>query len=194
MDFLNEEEDLNGIAYDEIIQLNNAWQTEVHAPEILPFREELVEEISEQLQRQQTVIDEKVDNPFEIFTAGLYQMDIERVRYALSRYLRTRILKIEKMLETIVSRVDVLDNLSKHEKIFAAKLNNLNNSYMEETFFNRLQEGGLKESVELSDDRLQHSQPTLKVMFAFRIKFFYVCYYSSFRVGASASASAFYLC
>ena len=86
---------------------------------------------------QQAIIDDRVRTPDEIFTAGLYQMDIDRVRYSLSRYLRARALKIEKSVDYIMSKMDVLDRLSSAEKTFVTKLFNLNNSYMEEAYFNR---------------------------------------------------------
>ena len=40
----------------------------------------------------QTYIEERFENATEsdYFTVTLYQMDIERVKYSLSRYLRTR--------------------------------------------------------------------------------------------------------
>lgn len=82
-------------------------------------------------------MEERVATPDEIFTAGLYQMDIDRVRYSLARYLRARILKIEHSADYIMSKMDVLDRLSSQEKTFVTKLFNLNNSYMEEAYFNR---------------------------------------------------------
>ena len=85
----------------------------------------------------QAIIEERVRTPEEIFTAGLYQMDIDRVRYSLTRYLRARILKIEQSVDFIMSKTDVLDRLSSQEKTFVSKLYNLNNSYMEEAYFNR---------------------------------------------------------
>jgi hypothetical protein len=101
-------------------------------------------------------------SPEEVFTASLYQMDIERVRYALCRYLRTRILKIENMLEYVVTQVDVMDRLSKNEKIFATRLHNLSNNYLEDAVFNRVDKG-LRESLETSSDNLRHAHPSMNV-------------------------------
>jgi hypothetical protein len=90
-------------------------------------------------------------------------MDIERVRYSLARYLRTRILKIERNLEYILSSIDVMDRLSMNEKIFATKLNNLNNSYFEDNVSNRFQQSDAKEYYESSDNRLRNAQPSDRV-------------------------------
>jgi hypothetical protein len=36
-----------------VAQLNDSWRTEVNSPEILPFKEDLVDFIKEQLEQQQ---------------------------------------------------------------------------------------------------------------------------------------------
>lgn len=89
-------------------------------------------------------------------------MDIERVRYALCRYLRTRILKIESMLEYVITRVDVLDRLSKAEKIFASRLHNLSNTYIDNVVISRVNPE-LRESLESADDNLRHAHPSMNV-------------------------------
>lgn len=99
----------------------------------------------------------------EYFAISLYQMDIERVRYSLARYLRTRILKIERNLEYILSSIDVMDRLSMNEKVFATKLNNLNNTYFEDNVTNRIQQQDAREMYDLSDNRLRNAQPHDKV-------------------------------
>ena len=43
----------NMIANESITKLSDAWRTEVNAPEILPYNEELVEEIREMLKKQE---------------------------------------------------------------------------------------------------------------------------------------------
>ena len=88
-------------------------------------------------------------------------MDIERVRYSLSRYLRSRVLKIEKCLEFINSNIDIFDRLSEEEKIFASKLNTLNNSYFEDVVANRLLVDA-REYYESSDDRVKNAEPSFQ--------------------------------
>lgn len=114
----------------------------------------------------QDAIDQKIEDAREQehFVLSLYQMDIERVRYSLARYLRSRVLKIEKNLEYILSNIDVMDRLSMNEKVFATKLNNINNTYFEETVSNRFQHADAKEYYDVSDNRLKHAQPSEKVL------------------------------
>ena len=89
-------------------------------------------------------------------------MDMERARYSLTRYLRTRILKIEKGLEHILSNIEIMDRLSTEEREFASKLNNLNNSFFEDNASVRLQNEQAKSYFDASDDRLKHAQPKLQ--------------------------------
>lgn len=91
----------------------------------------------------------------------MYQMDMERVRYALSRYVRTRILKIERNLDHILSSLDIMDRLSLREKMFASKLHALNNAYFEDNVSARMQLQNSKESYDLSNNRQRHAQPPL---------------------------------
>ena len=112
----------------------------------------------------QGFIDTKVDakNEAEYYTTTIYQMDIERVRYSLSRYLRSRVLKIEKCLEYINSNLEVFDRLSDQEKVFASKLNTLNNSYFEDVVAARLG-AEAREYVESGDDRVKNAEPSFQV-------------------------------
>ena len=89
-------------------------------------------------------------------------MDIERVRYSLSRYLRTRIIKIQNLLPQIISNIEMINNLSKQEKLFVTKLANLNSTYYSEAFYNRLSDN-IKDSIENSDDRFKNTQILLNV-------------------------------
>lgn len=91
-------------------------------------------------------------------------MDIDRIRYILTRYLRARILKIEMNLLTILSQPELMDKLSYNEKVYIAKLTNLNQAYYEESYYNKLS-NSLKESVSESDDLLKDSKPQLQVTY-----------------------------
>mmetsp|Transcript_16643 Transcript_16643/g.28168 ORF Transcript_16643/g.28168 Transcript_16643/m.28168 type:complete len:226 (-) Transcript_16643:529-1206(-) len=149
---------------DGLIALNTAWCTETNAPDILPFRTEIVEDIKAQLKDQQATIDDKVEEGIEqeYFIISLYQMDIERVRYSLARYLRTRLLKIERNLEYILSNIDIMDRLSTEEKTFASKLNNQNNGYFEDNVTNRLVQEKARTIYDTAENRLRNAQPVAK--------------------------------
>ena len=103
-------------------------------------------------------------------------MDIERVRYSLARYFRTRLLKIERSLEYILSNIDIMDRLSMQEKEFATKLNNLNNSYFEDNVSNRFQHNDARDYYDASENRLLNARPAEKVLRTFFFSFFIILY------------------
>ena len=114
--------------------LHRAWRDEACAPSLLQSQGELTETLLGQMQEQQGIIDEAKSNPDEHFSAVLYQMEIDRLRYGLSRYLRTRLLKIQ----DDPTQDDSL--LSNHEKVFSDRLRELNNQYMDGVLLSALPE------------------------------------------------------
>eukprot|EP01041_Mallomonas_annulata_P003478 gene3478-6923_t len=162
MEDFSESQGVDNAINNDIAKLNNLWRTEVHSPEILPFQSELVEELRLLVENQEAVIDDKNQNPEEAFTATLYRMEIERVKYSLLRYLRSRICKIEKQLHMIISNEsNVLDRLSPEERAFAARLSQLNANFLEEAFINKFPES-LKESLLETDDLTRNSRSYMK--------------------------------
>ncbi|KAJ1430997.1 hypothetical protein B484DRAFT_316731, partial [Ochromonadaceae sp. CCMP2298] len=147
---------------DSFTALNQAWATEVNAPEILPYRHEIVSEIKSQLTTQQESIDQKGQEAEEgeYFIISLYQMDVERVRYSLTRYLRARLLKIERSLEHIVSDINAIELLSKEERAFATRLNALNNAYFEDTVSSRLAHAESREYYGVSENKIKNARPS----------------------------------
>lgn len=102
------------------------------------------------------------------FTASLYQMDVERIRYTLARYLRTRILKIERNLDFIINSEDMMERLSDSEKVFATKLYGARGAYFEDVLQKRFKdENGetvnedLEGLVSTSDDMLKQTRPII---------------------------------
>ena len=91
-------------------------------------------------------------------------MDIERIRYSIARYLRARLLKIEKDLDYIASSINAMDRLSADEKDFVSKLNAINNSSVEESVLKRLNPETSREVFETQSmsNRLKNAQPDLQ--------------------------------
>jgi len=152
-----------------MLRLLNAWRTETNAPELLAYDVELVDAVKSSLKEQVEALDtmfEEVDEEEREkrhFTSTLYQMELERVRYSLARYLRTRILKIEDSLEYVLTNPDMLDRLSYAEKAFATRLYELNNNHFEDHLVARLREmpGDVHEILQMSGDRAKHAQPSM---------------------------------
>jgi hypothetical protein len=72
-------------------------------------------------------------------------------------------MKIEKHLEYIIADIDITDKLSYHEKIYATKLNQLNNNYYDDNVVNRFLTTDTKEYYLNSTNRLKQAQISTKV-------------------------------
>lgn len=101
-------------------------------------------------------------NPDVVFRSTLYLMDIERVRFALSRYLRSRVRKIEDQLDYISSNPDVAGRLSVQEVGLVQKLLELNSKYIDSVIVSRLRDARDVNLME-SDDLYLHSVPAQQV-------------------------------
>lgn len=88
-------------------------------------------------------------------------MEIERIRYSLSRYMRTRLVKIEKNLEHILRECE--NRLSEDEKTYAYKLQRLNDSFFMENVTSRFDDAGLAQFYSKSEDRRLNAAPKLNV-------------------------------
>lgn len=129
-----------------VLDLDHAWQTEVNSPEILPYRDELIDGhdgIMDLLRSQKGAIEVQKDemdsgdsNADAAFTLSFYEVDYERTTYSLTRYLRARLLKIEKHLDYILQQS--MDLLSEGEKDFASNLSNLNADYRQDQMVDKI--------------------------------------------------------
>jgi CBS domain containing-hemolysin-like protein len=101
-------------------------------------------------------------NPDVVFRSTLYLMDIERVRFALSRYLRSRVRKIEDQLDFVAASPEVAGRLSPQERELVQRLLDLNSRYIDGAVTSRLRDA---RSVSLmdGDDLYLHSVPAQQV-------------------------------
>ncbi len=158
----------------DVERLAEAWRTEGNAPEILPYQQELVERVQTVLEDQTAKVEDSLEASGNEkrqdlnFTLVLYQMDIERVRYSLARYLRIRILKIEKSLYAIFSDLNLRGRLSRKELKFAETLYAMNNTYFEEQIKKKLTDEAQMRYT--TDDLINNSMPDLNKYVYFQPK------------------------
>ncbi|KAG7380442.1 DNA replication complex GINS protein SLD5 [Phytophthora pseudosyringae] len=115
-----DQENLN----EDVLRMRTLWVNEVNAPEILRYDEEMVAEMLEQIRNQQEFVDSVYEDRAQLteeksFVNKLYQMEIDRLRYMVSSYLRTRLRKIEKFAIHILSDAVQTQRLSVKERNFA---------------------------------------------------------------------------
>ncbi|XP_069473787.1 DNA replication complex GINS protein SLD5 [Ambystoma mexicanum] len=104
-----------------IRRLEEAWLNEKFAPELLESKSEIVECVMEQLSHMEENLKRAKSGDLKV---SIHRMEIERVRFVLSSYLRSRLMKIEKyfphVLEKEKSRADgAPSDLSAEEFAFA---------------------------------------------------------------------------
>ncbi|XP_033125568.1 DNA replication complex GINS protein SLD5-like [Anneissia japonica] len=94
-----EEEEVEMTAADLLTKLKEAWQNEKFAPELLETKIELVECMLEQLKHMEDNIKSCKKGDFRII---LHRIEIDRIRYVISSYLRIRLKKIEDYVDYIL--------------------------------------------------------------------------------------------
>jgi GINS complex subunit 4 len=72
--------------------LENAWLNEKNSPEILKYEEEMIELMLGQLEHMEENLKQVGINDFRRIT---HSMELERIRFIISSYLRCRLQKIE---------------------------------------------------------------------------------------------------
>ncbi|KAL8771892.1 MAG: hypothetical protein Q9209_002830 [Squamulea sp. 1 TL-2023] len=79
-------------------RLTRAWVTERSAPELLPWPSDLMERVLGRIHQQIEVVEEQVGNvdPKTNFRLIIIQTELERFKFLVRSFLRTRMAKIDK--------------------------------------------------------------------------------------------------
>lgn len=91
-------------------------------------------------------------------------MEIERIKYAVARYLRARIFKIEQQAFYILNNDIVKDRLSLQERVFVDRIGELNQSHLKHTIGDNVSNARLKREMMKSEDLVKNAVPNLEVM------------------------------
>ncbi|KAF8896850.1 hypothetical protein CPB84DRAFT_1731501 [Gymnopilus junonius] len=125
-DFLVDEEE---VILTPLEQLTRHWMNERHAPDILPAQEDLLTSLLDHLRRQSEAVQLLREDPStseeEHIRIMLVQTEVERVKFIVRSYVRTRLFKIEKYARFVTTNAEVqrrltaaeLDHASRHAKI-----------------------------------------------------------------------------
>ncbi|TCD70371.1 GINS complex subunit [Steccherinum ochraceum] len=100
-------------------QLIRHWMNERHAPDLLPAREMLLGRLLDHIRKQtddvQLLRADPSSSEDEHFRIMLVQTEVERVKFVIRSYIRTRLHKVEKYARHIVSTPELHQKLSKGE-------------------------------------------------------------------------------
>uniref|UniRef100_M4BXF7 GINS subunit domain-containing protein n=1 Tax=Hyaloperonospora arabidopsidis (strain Emoy2) TaxID=559515 RepID=M4BXF7_HYAAE len=138
---------------EDVVRMRTLWVNELHAPEILQYSDEMVSEMLEQIRNQQEYIDSINEDRDQLteqksLVNKLYQMEIDRLRYMVSSYLRTRLRKIEKFAFHILEDAELMQRLSVKERSFAQQFMMLYESHVNDLALSKLDEESRSLSAE----------------------------------------------
>ncbi|KAG8228791.1 hypothetical protein J437_LFUL006670 [Ladona fulva] len=75
-----------------LAKLEEAWMNEKFSPEILPHRTEIVDCMLEQIHQMEENLNKLKKSDFRVV---IHRMELDRIRYIITSYLRSRLEKIE---------------------------------------------------------------------------------------------------
>ena len=110
------------------------------SPELLPYQQSLIEVICAQISDKEKSVMQMSKNSGHQdtrFYLNIYRMEIERVKYLLKSYLRSRIIKIENQLIYIIEK-DQAHLLSQSEMEYAWNLSEAKKEVYQKDFFNKI--------------------------------------------------------
>ncbi|KAF2884147.1 hypothetical protein ILUMI_22036 [Ignelater luminosus] len=95
----SDSEEIPLTAAEVIERMEEAWLNEKFAPEILPNKSEIVDCLLGQISYMEENLQNLSSNDFQ---KSLHQMEVDRLRFIITSYLRTRLEKIETYVFSIV--------------------------------------------------------------------------------------------
>ncbi|XP_028391094.1 DNA replication complex GINS protein SLD5-like [Dendronephthya gigantea] len=117
---VNEDDEEEVTAAEVLERLEQAWLNEKFAPELLESKVELVECMLDQIKEMEENLKEAEKGDL---AGSLHRLEIQRIRYVISSYLKIRLKKIEKyafhIMEPSLDKTDYISHLSAEEHVYA---------------------------------------------------------------------------
>eukprot|EP00898_Chlorokybus_atmophyticus_P000458 jgi/Chlat1/1412/Chrsp12S01986 len=123
-------------------EIRRAFRNERTAPEVLPYAGEQVGELLRDVTEQEEWLDENRPGDAATELASLLQMmDVNRTRYLLRSYLRTRLAKIERHVLFTLKSDQLWNRLSEEEQQFARSYTDVMESALRKTVLEKMPDG-----------------------------------------------------
>ncbi|KAK0191483.1 hypothetical protein F5146DRAFT_1048890 [Armillaria mellea] len=124
LDFLNLDAPAPTEAETPLSELIRHWMNERHAPTILAAQEQLLGLLLDHIRRQTDTVQALRGDPStseeEHIRIMLVQTEVERVKFIVRSYIRTRLYKIEKYARFITADAEIQTRLTTAEKAYAS--------------------------------------------------------------------------
>lgn len=115
---------------------------ERHAPELLQWEGQLVEDVLEKLHQQRQMVEylqsDDSTSEDEHFRMSYVQLDMERIKFQIRSYVRTRLYKIERYAFHIMSNPALQSRMSVLEQNHAIKYKQLFSTHMNRAVLDNL--------------------------------------------------------
>ncbi|QRV95414.1 DNA replication complex GINS protein SLD5 [Ceratobasidium sp. AG-Ba] len=125
-------------------RLMRVAMNERYAPELLQWEGQLVEDVLEKLHQQSQMVEylqsDDSTSEDEHFRMSYVQLDMERIKFQIRSYVRTRLSKIEKYASHIMSEPSLQSRMSVLEQNHAIKYRQLFSAHMNRTVLDNLPE------------------------------------------------------
>ncbi|THV03908.1 GINS complex, Sld5 component [Dendrothele bispora CBS 962.96] len=114
-------------------KLMRHWMNERHAPDILPAQEELLASLLDHIRRQSEAVQllrgEPSTSEEDHIRIMLVQTEVERVKFIVRSYVRTRLFKIEKFARFIMTNPEIQARITTAERAHASRHANLTDKH-----------------------------------------------------------------
>ena len=117
--------------------LQQLLHQEKSSPELLPYQHVLINNLTKQINKQEELMQVQVRDTDDRFYYNIHKMELERIKYLVKSYLRTRLFKIEKFLFYIVEK-DQAGLLSEGEMQYTWQLYESKKNHFNAVFFNKV--------------------------------------------------------
>lgn len=146
-------------------KLMRVLMNERYAPELLPWEGQLVEDVLEKLHQQSQMVEylrsDDSTSEDEHFRMSYVQLDMERIKFQIRNYVRTRLSKIEKYASHIMAHPELQSRMSVLEQNHALNYKNLFKAHMHRTVLDNLPENLRSLNEVFPDGRSMVPQPNL---------------------------------
>ncbi|KAF8598123.1 GINS complex, Sld5 component [Ceratobasidium sp. AG-I] len=139
--------------------------SERYAPELLQWEGQLVEDVLEKLHQQNQMVEylrsDDATSEDEHFRMSYVQLDMERVKFQIRSYVRTRLHKIEKYATYIMANPEMQSRMSVLEQNHAINYKKLFSAHMHRTVLDNLPENLRSLSESFPDGHSMVPKPNL---------------------------------
>ncbi|KAL0476347.1 gins4 [Acrasis kona] len=148
---------------DDKVELMRAWSTEKFYPHILPYKDNIVGRLQEEIENARNRLLEQPET--NLTTKTIKELEIDRLRFLVISYLRTRLLKIEKHVQYIIETEEMFDRLSPGEQKFAKQYFELQQAHLNTMFL-----GSIPDVLKAGDEDNLRVEPNLNTYVFCRVR------------------------